>query len=56
VGDTVYTKVSKEGRSLLRIAITLYTLNRRVASEGYGNDDTTIQEWLLIRSQYLYDV
>jgi hypothetical protein len=55
MGNTVCTKVSKEGRSLPRVAITLYTLDWRVASKGYGNDNTTIQEWLLIRSQHLRD-
>ena len=55
MGDAARKKVSEEGRSLPRVAIALYALDRRAAGEGYGNDDTTIQEWLLARPQHLYD-
>ena len=53
MGDAARKKVSEEGRALPRVAIALHALDRRAAGEGYGNDDTTIQEWLLARSQYL---
>jgi hypothetical protein len=55
LGDAARTKVSKEGRSLPRASIALHALDRRAAGEGYGNDDTTIQEWVLVRLQHLRD-